>query len=72
MVLIADMIVHKEGNEMKKITKKCTRWNYIINAFLEKFPEIKFTDEQYQDLEERISEYGGDQYQDGIDAMRED
>jgi len=52
--------------------KKITRWNYIINAFLEKFPELKLTDEQYEDLESRISEYGGDQYQLGIDCMQED
>jgi len=39
---------------------------------LEKYPELKLTDEQYQDLESRICEYGGEQYQDGIDCMQED
>ncbi len=47
---------------------KINRWEPIINLWLEKFPELKLTDQQYKDLEDRITSYGGDQFSDGYDA----
>lgn len=52
-------------------SKKCTRWDEVINKWLVKFPNLILTDEQYVSLEEMISEYGDDRWSSGLDTGAE-